>query len=121
VPAYHLLDVVDCIDRRVTVVGVDSELIRDVVSGCVCRRSVTASRAVPLTISSSLSVVVLSIDGDVLVSCRYGPLSGVAMHDGIVFAMIDRGQRSLRGGRFRRVVYSKPVTEVFAGWRYVSA
>jgi hypothetical protein len=25
------------------------------------------------------------------VSCRYGPLSGVAMHDGIVFAMDDRG------------------------------
>jgi hypothetical protein len=46
----------DCIDRRVTVVGVDSELIRDVVSGCVCRRSVTASRAVPLTIASCIAM-----------------------------------------------------------------
>jgi hypothetical protein len=36
-------------------------------------------------------VVVLSVDGDVLVPCRYGPLSGVAMHDGIVFAMDVRG------------------------------
>jgi hypothetical protein len=36
-PCHHLINVVDCIDRCVTVVvDVDSELIRDVVSGCVC-------------------------------------------------------------------------------------
>ncbi len=71
--------------------------------------------------SVNSGVVVLSVDGDVLVSCRYGPLSGVAMHDGIVFAMDDRWQRAVRRGRCRRVVFSKPMTEVFAGWRYVSA
>jgi hypothetical protein len=71
--------------------------------------------------SVNSGVVVLSVDGDVLVSCCDGPLSGVAMHDGIVFAMDDRGQRAVHGGPCRRVVFSKPVTEVFAGLRYVSA
>jgi hypothetical protein len=46
--------------------------------------------------SVNSGVVVLSVDLDVLVSCRYRPLSGVAMHDGIVFAMDDRGQRAVR-------------------------
>ncbi len=36
-PDHHMLVLIDSIDRRVTVVDVDSELIRDVVSGCVCR------------------------------------------------------------------------------------
>ncbi len=43
-PCHHLLDVIDCIDRRVTVVGVDSELIRDVVSGCVCADAASRRR-----------------------------------------------------------------------------
>jgi hypothetical protein len=46
--------------------------------------------------SVNSGVVVLSVDGDVLVLCRYGPLSGVAMHNGVVFEMDDRGQRGAR-------------------------
>jgi hypothetical protein len=124
-PAHHLLVVTDFIDRRVTVVVVDSELIRDVVSGCVPtqRHGVACCALDDLVVGDSVNsgIVVLSVDGDLLVSCRYGPLSGVAMHYGIVFAMDGRGQRTVRGGRCRRVVFSKPMTEVFAGWRYVSA
>ncbi len=87
---------IDGIDRRVIVVRVDSELIRDVVSGCVpTRRHGVACCAVDdlvVTDSVNSGIVVLSVDGDVLVSCRYGPLSGAAMHDGIVFAMHDMAQ-----------------------------
>jgi hypothetical protein len=45
--------------------------------------------------SVSSGVVVLSVDGTLLVACWYGPLSGVAMHDKIVFAMDDRGRRAV--------------------------
>jgi hypothetical protein len=85
----------------------------------VYRRSVPVACCAldDLVVADSVNsgVVVLSVDGELLVSCRYGPLSGVAMYDGIVFAMDGRGQRAVCRGRCRRVVFSKPMTEVFAG------
>jgi hypothetical protein len=81
----------------VTVVGVDSKLIHDVVSGCVPtqRHGVACCAVDDLVVADSVNsgVVVLSVDSELLASCRYGPLSGVAMHDGTggVFAMDDRG------------------------------
>jgi hypothetical protein len=97
-PDHHLLDVTDCIDRRVTVVGVDSELIRDVVSGCVPtqRHGVTCCTLDDLVVADSVKsgVVVLSVDGDVLVSCRDGPLVPVAWS-----RWMTRGQRAVRRDR----------------------
>jgi hypothetical protein len=75
---HYLRVVLDCIDRGVPVVGVDSELIRDVVSGCVPtqRHGVACCALDDLVVADSVDsgVVVLSVDGDVLVSCRDGPL-----------------------------------------------
>ncbi len=70
------------------------------------RRGVACCALDDLVVADSVNsgVVVLNVDGDVLVSCRYGPLSGVAMHDGIVFAMDDRGQLAVRRDRCRRTV-----------------
>jgi hypothetical protein len=66
--------------------------------------------------------MVLSVDGDVLVSCRYGPLSGVAMHDGIVFAMDDRGQRAARRvGCRRAVMYGGCCVTVMYGYRSLAS
>ncbi len=70
------------------------------------RHGVACSALDDLVVADSVNsgVVVLSVDGDVLVSCRYGPLSGVAMHNGVVFAMNDRGQRAVRRDPCRRAV-----------------
>ncbi len=74
----------------------------------VCRRSVTASRAVPLTISSSLTVstaVSWCSASTAMCWCRVGTDRCQASRctTGIVFAMHDRGQHAGRRGRCRRV------------------
>jgi hypothetical protein len=64
---HQLLAVTHCIDHRVTVVGVDSKLIHDVVSGCVPtqRHGVACCALDDLVVADSVNsgVVVLSVDG----------------------------------------------------------